>query len=64
MPKMSEEKMRILARFAALELEQSLFRDLGGLCVGKNIINNPNAIRYDCPITRDIIFYEDSHAKK
>ncbi len=34
--------------------------DLSGLLMGKHVINNPKAIRYDDRQTGDIIFYEMS----
>lgn len=34
------------------------FTDLRHFLLGKNVINNPKAIRRDDPITGDIIFYE------
>ena len=54
---MSERK--ILARFSLLDIIEYPFASLMAMCVGKNIINNPNAIRKDDFETGDIIFYEE-----
>ena len=50
--------MKELARFSLLEIIDFPFPNLMAMCVGKNILNNPNAIREDDIITGDIVFYE------
>ena len=49
---------KILARFSLPEIIEYPNADLMSMCLGNNIINNPNAVRFDDPITGDIIFYE------
>jgi hypothetical protein len=50
--------MKELARFSCLEIISFPFPDLMAMCIGKDIINNPNAIREDDLITGDVVFYE------
>ena len=50
--------MKELARFSLSEFIAFPSPDLMAMCVGKNIINNPKAIRKDDLVTRDIVFYE------
>ncbi len=47
-----------LARFSLLDIVNFPEASLMAMCVGKNIINNPRAIREDDIITGDIVFYE------
>ena len=50
-----KEKLRI----TCCEIEQSLFRTLMGMLVGRGrIINNPDIIRCDDKKTGDVVFYE------
>ena len=47
-----------LVRFSMLEIVEYPTANLMVMLVGKNVINNPNAIRYDDVIAGDIVFYE------
>jgi len=51
--------MKILARISELDIVTSPFKSLIGMLIGKNVINNPKAIRYNDPETGDIVFYEE-----
>ena len=53
--------MKILARLKEADLENYSFpiNDLSILLIGKNVINNPKAMRYTNFENGDIIFYEE-----
>lgn len=51
--------MKILARIKEIDIITSPFKSLMGMLIGKNIVNNPKAIRYRDVKTGDIIFYEE-----
>jgi len=55
------EDRHLLAKFSLLDIVSSPCSDLMAMCISKNIINNPNAVREDDLKTGDIIFYEAQH---
>jgi len=55
--------MREVGRFSLLEIIKFPFPDLMAMCIGKNIIGNPNVIREDDLKTGDIVFYELDNVK-
>lgn len=52
--------MKEIYRLQAYQIVKSEFSDLMGLCLGKNIINNPNIVREDDVVSGDVVFYESS----
>ena len=53
--------MKILARISKLDIVTLPFKSLMGMLIGKNVINNPKAIRYKDLKTDNIIFYEEEN---
>ena len=53
-----------LACFSLIDIVRFSFANLMAMCIGKNIINNPNAVREDDIETGDIVFYETPLTKE
>lgn len=53
--------MKVLAKISELDIIEFPYpiSDLGFMLIGKNVINNLKAMRYNDPITGDVVFYEE-----